>query len=441
MTRTFASILVVCTLHSQLVDAVLPQEPLKSLRYPARSLQTTKYCGADSLSAYLSCTTDTSCTDDGDCNDGETCWELNCPVLVEAQNEEETGGSVNDSGGTFNDAVSNTTKNVTTTTTATVVSSSTNATATTTTTSTVDTNSTSNETETSSISINPNANSTNSDGTMSPTITPVENWTDFDYTKFTKFCGPKHVGGYALAVSQCGPSTLCGITVWENHYGSSGNDCPHGSMCYSDITCGNGPGPQTTSTSSTVAETTTSVDMTTTVSENAGTSTMTTATISSTTFSGTTTLAPKSETSSATTTAIATNPILLTTRSSFCGSFYAEAVLNCGSKTMCTSSDDCPKDEECFEDISCTYDPNAQGSDDGNADQKQQVEEVGISRVDDDRFGYINQTDLSTTSDARGEGFSFAQNEGQNIDRNAASRIGIGMLSLLWLYGALLQGA
>ena len=42
---------------------------------------------------------------------------------------------------------------------------------------------------------------------------------------------------------------MCGLKTVSNQYGSHGNDCPRGLMCYSDIVCGNGPKAQNVLTS------------------------------------------------------------------------------------------------------------------------------------------------------------------------------------------------
>lgn len=91
---------------------------------------------------------------------------------------------------------------------------------------------------------------------------------------------------------------------------------------------------------------------------------------------------------------------------------------------MCASSIDCKEKEECFEDISCTYDPNAEGKDDGkvgdteeSGGQEQQQNYAGVF-VTNGADGNENQV---TSSEEEGGGFSFAQNESQNIDSNSAT--------------------
>eukprot|EP00804_Cyclotella_cryptica_P031380 CCRYP_012195-RA/>CCRYP_012195-RA protein AED:0.28 eAED:0.28 QI:0/-1/0/1/-1/1/1/0/331 len=100
------------------------------------------------------------------------------------------------------------------------------------------------------------AATTTDSSTSSPTSTPTataapttDPWLTFN-PRHSKFCGPKVVGGFAVAVSQCGPKTMCGLTTQSNHYGSHGNDCPKGLMCYSDIVCQNGPNAQNAISSS-----------------------------------------------------------------------------------------------------------------------------------------------------------------------------------------------
>jgi hypothetical protein len=300
-----------------------------------------------------------------------------------------------------------------------------------------------NETETESVAI-VNENTTDFSSNMTaaptnpiPTISPTEayeNWTDFDYAEYTRFCGPKVVGGYDIAVSQCGPLTICGVNVTSNHYGSSGNDCSGGNMCYSDIACGNGPGPDSTTTTSTETVTTSTIAATTTIDTAAMAEEINTTTSSSSTTTSEIiiTEVPTTTQSITTTTTPPYNPILLTTRAAFCGSFYAEAVLNCGTKTMCTSSNDCDDEEECFENVSCTYDPN-----DMDDDVSEEEGDVETPSLDENNS---NQVDWSAGLDEdQEEGIGLApNNESDNSESNSASAmmvpnalIGILLLSVV----------
>eukprot|EP00579_Thalassiosira_antarctica_P000652 CAMPEP_0201866942 /NCGR_PEP_ID=MMETSP0902-20130614/1352_1 /ASSEMBLY_ACC=CAM_ASM_000551 /TAXON_ID=420261 /ORGANISM="Thalassiosira antarctica, Strain CCMP982" /LENGTH=490 /DNA_ID=CAMNT_0048392009 /DNA_START=46 /DNA_END=1518 /DNA_ORIENTATION=- len=74
--------------------------------------------------------------------------------------------------------------------------------------------------------------------TSPPTTTP----TSKDWAALTpnhiSFCGPKVVGGYAVAIEQCSFQTECDKEESANTaYGATGNDCPKGGMCYTDILC------------------------------------------------------------------------------------------------------------------------------------------------------------------------------------------------------------
>eukprot|EP00956_Cyclotella_meneghiniana_P043715 scaffold284381_cov83-Cyclotella_meneghiniana.AAC.3 len=75
---------------------------------------------------------------------------------------------------------------------------------------------------------------------ITETTSTVDPWENYN-PKWSKFCGPKIVGGYAIAIAQCSPQTMCGLSTVSDHYGSNGNDCPKGLMCFSDITCENTP--------------------------------------------------------------------------------------------------------------------------------------------------------------------------------------------------------
>ncbi|KAL7521885.1 hypothetical protein ACHAWX_006580 [Stephanocyclus meneghinianus] len=127
-----------------------------------------------------------------------------------------------------------TTTTTTSTTTTTVVTTTTAADVTTTTTATSGT------TTVDSVLLSSSSPTSSPTTTAAPTTDP---WLNFN-PRHSKFCGPKVVGGFAVAVSQCGPQTMCGLTTVSNQYGSHGNDCPKGLMCYSDIVCGNGPKAQ-----------------------------------------------------------------------------------------------------------------------------------------------------------------------------------------------------
>ncbi|KAL3769765.1 hypothetical protein ACHAWO_011293 [Cyclotella atomus] len=468
MPKPLGPLLVLSVLTSQQVDC------LRSPRSQSLRRLSTKYCGTDALSAYLSCTASTSCLESEDCNEGESCYEVNCPILSHFQfnltsnetlsNETSTSSTVDSNFTTaanattttvmttaesdidnfFNTEASNETETLATDVTDTTPAStdvldnvspvpikesevittpnpmSVNDTETISITIVNENNTDDLVTASPTISYDPTAAPTNPTPTISPSET-YENWTNFDYSEYTRFCGPKVVGGYDIAVSQCGPLTVCGVNVTSTHYGSSGNDCPEGNMCYSDIACGNGPGPDTTTTPSSTETVTTSIiaDTTTINTTEIAEEIMNTTTSSSSTATSeiTTNEVPTTTESITTTTTTPYNPVLLTTRAAFCGSFYAEAVLNCGTKTMCTSSNNCDDEEECFENVSCTYDPNVMNDD--VAEEEGDVETASLDKNDDS-----NQVDWTEDlNEDKEEDISFAQNESDNAESNSASTV------------------
>jgi hypothetical protein len=151
-----------------------------------------------------------------------------------------------------------------------------------------------------------------------------QDWTGFDYAH-SKFCGPKIVGGYDIAVSQCGPATMCGLSTKNDHYGSSGNDCPHGLMCYADIQCGNGPGESAVSVSLLDEFVMDEINNNSTGS-----------------FGGRPIVSEVK------------NIMTMTNRGSYCGSSYQEALGNCSPDMHCSTDDDCVSGL-CYPEISCTY--------------------------------------------------------------------------------------
>ena len=198
-----------------------------------------------------------------------------------------------------------------------------------------------------------------------------DDWTNFDYTH-PKFCGPKIVGGYDIAVSLCSPSTLCGFSSKQNQYGSSGNDCPKGLMCYADISCMNGPGPYN------VPEETVSHEATETLNEPSALGKFTTDSteknVISLDESNTDSLDISSDTGKSNNsdsteakeyeengntdkvvTVAEAKHIMTITRGSYCGISYVEALSTCAPSLHCSSDDDCILPESCYSDISCTH--------------------------------------------------------------------------------------
>ena len=165
--------------------------------------------------------------------------------------------------------------------------------------------------------------------TTSPTTTldVIADWENMTYSidinwdtltlGHTKFCGPAIVGGYDIALAMCSPYTECGKTIITDQYGTNGNDCPEGLMCFGDIAC-----------------------------------------------------MPPTTTPTAVPTTIESTTVVATSSSSYCGSTYADAKQECTPSTMCMTDDDCMKfgttnaddaddgdswgGRSCFTNITCT---------------------------------------------------------------------------------------
>lgn len=203
----------------------------------------------------------------------------------------------------------------------------------------------------------------------------LDDWTNFDYTH-NKFCGPKVVGGYDIAVSLCSPSTSCGFSSKQNQYGSSGNDCPKGLMCYADISCMNGPGPYNIPVDETSSHiTTNSLDEPSAVFESNTGSTENNNNIplddTNTDSSDASSDTDKSVYDStqkeeqgqngnkdAVVSVSESKNIMTVTRGSYCGISYEEAIHRCSPSLHCSSDDDCIFSESCYSDIRCTYSGN-----------------------------------------------------------------------------------
>ena len=192
-----------------------------------------------------------------------------------------------------------------------------------------------------------------SPSTSSPTISP----TNIDWSQLTpghrKFCGPKSVGGYDIALSNCSPNTECGFNLTSTHYGTDGNDCPDGLMCFANIIC-NKPTYDPTyyptyypSTSSMP-----SVMPTSSVQPSSGFPTY------NPTEDTTSPSASPSPSAFPTNTTSPTLPFEyhVAVRGSYCGYDHEDALDACSMHTSCVDSSDCPNDEHvCFSNISCDY--------------------------------------------------------------------------------------
>ena len=157
----------------------------------------------------------------------------------------------------------------------------------------------------------------------------------------TKFCGPKLVGGYDRARAMCSPLTECGKgRPVDTHFGSTGNDCPRGLMCFADIDCA-APSDAPSLMPST------------------------TPTTAFPTYEGQT----RNPTSDPTSSERPTRPPAsvpldaVTSRGSYCGYDYGDALSSCSASTRCADDGDCnglsgASDgwgaKGCHADISCT---------------------------------------------------------------------------------------
>jgi hypothetical protein len=135
----------------------------------------------------------------------------------------------------------------------------------------------------------------------------------------TRFCGPKLVGGYDKARAMCSPLTECGkARPVETHFGSSGNDCPDGLMCFADIEC---PGP----------------------SAIPSISPSTTPTTAFPTYEGQTRSPTSDPTASEgpTRPPASVPPDAVTSRGSYCGYDHGDALSSCSVHTRCAGDGDC----------------------------------------------------------------------------------------------------
>eukprot|EP00569_Conticribra_weissflogii_P016755 CAMPEP_0171393484 /NCGR_PEP_ID=MMETSP0880-20121228/2707_1 /TAXON_ID=67004 /ORGANISM="Thalassiosira weissflogii, Strain CCMP1336" /LENGTH=526 /DNA_ID=CAMNT_0011906663 /DNA_START=54 /DNA_END=1631 /DNA_ORIENTATION=- len=214
----------------------------------------------------------------------------------------------------------------------------------------------------------------------------------------TRYCGPRLVGGFDVAAEICSPRLACP--------GGQREECPQDYMCFEGVFCAAAQ-PPTTTTTATTTTTTTSTTLTTTslatttadavttteptsptvtnatesppastavASSSPSTTTSpgeestttttaaTTASAATSTFVATTTTpldattvttaAPESEIDPDDTETTDNNANAITVRGSFCGTFHAHAVSQCGPSTKCQTADDCLSDgsflEECF---------------------------------------------------------------------------------------------
>mmetsp|Transcript_10026 Transcript_10026/g.17445 ORF Transcript_10026/g.17445 Transcript_10026/m.17445 type:complete len:491 (+) Transcript_10026:112-1584(+) len=204
--------------------------------------------------------------------------------------------------------------------------------------------------------------------TSPPTTTP----TSKDWAALTpnhiSFCGPKVVGGYAVAIEQCSFQTECDKEESANTaYGATGNDCPKGGMCYTDILCAK-PSDEPSGVPSATPSTSGMPTERPSASESAGPSESAAPTETGMTRpptgaptvrkppTGSPTRFPTGEPTMRK--APTVPPINLQnsieTRGSYCGISFELAVDSCSPGSSCSSNDDCGKGE-CFINISCMY--------------------------------------------------------------------------------------
>jgi hypothetical protein len=215
-------------------------------------------------------------------------------------------------------------------------------------------------------SVSPNAIVTQMTPVM-PTITPTAR----DWSKLTpdhtKFCGPKVVGGYEIAKKLCSSLQECGTSKLEpTAFGSTGNDCPKGYMCFEDIDCSNWvpslqpsnapsyiPTKSSTPSSEPTAEPTDIPTISSIPTKFGQTKSPTERPTVSTQPTFIPTLAkPPSAPPASTQNSIKTS-------GSYCGISFEAAMNTCSQKIACVTNDECIDDgEECFSSIICTYRPS-----------------------------------------------------------------------------------
>ena len=89
-----------------------------------------------------------------------------------------------------------------------------------------------------SASPNEPARPTSKPTTAPPSSTPTVKDYDAITPNWNAFCGPKVVGGFAVAQETCSHLTECNKGIaGETAYGYTGNDCPKNFMCFTGIRC------------------------------------------------------------------------------------------------------------------------------------------------------------------------------------------------------------
>ncbi|KAL7551036.1 hypothetical protein ACHAWF_014237 [Thalassiosira exigua] len=184
------------------------------------------------------------------------------------------------------------------------------------------------------------------------------------YSTWSHFCGPKLVGGYQTARSTCSVATECKKSgAVQGVYGSVGNDCPKGTMCFGGIDCG---GPSATPSAAPSASPTDSRPPTghptgspsyaPTTPAPTWSPTTDDPTVSPTSVPSTSIVPTKSAVPSEGPTLPPERIVnLVTTRGSFCGQTYRTALDQCSPATMCARDEDCDGGS-CHDGVRCTFD-------------------------------------------------------------------------------------
>mmetsp|Transcript_332 Transcript_332/g.657 ORF Transcript_332/g.657 Transcript_332/m.657 type:complete len:325 (-) Transcript_332:189-1163(-) len=261
-------------------------------------------------------------------------------------------------------------------------------------------------------SVSPSIPPITSEPTLSPTTgAPSTAPTDTDWSQLTpghiKFCGPKVVGGFVIAVSTCSPQTECGKGAGTpTAYGYTGNDCPKNSMCYAGINCvipSHVPSEVPSETPSKSSMPT--IRASGVPSMNPTMSDMPTPRGQTKDPTMKPTVSPRLTESPTKRRAPTVPPYNLqnsiTQRGSYCGASFQVALNTCSPSTSCSADDDCEK--ECFPNISCTFHASeANGSTPtGGIIDKEEEEEIDGNDVSGFEFGgnklgdeYVNSSEV-----------------------------------------------
>lgn len=217
----------------------------------------------------------------------------------------------------------------------------------------------------------PPAPTTTTSPTADPTAQPTSQPTARDWDNLTPghvhYCGPKRVGGYAIAKATCSPQTECKKAQAANTaYGSSGNDCPKDLMCFTDIICA----PPTAEPSGAPSAGPTQSSVPTVQGQTrapTASSTVSRSPLSGPPTTPAPTFAPFAVQDS------------ITARGSYCGASFEAARDACAHDRSCTGDEDCSSGEECFINISCTFHASEATA---NASEKESTDEEGLNGLD-----------------------------------------------------------